>query len=559
MAADTTDAIVSFAIKNVDEDRCKDSDEGITTDDQIMEDVNARRWKLTKSNIKEHWNRVLTVLNGKNLIEKWLTSITSNETVMSTLQESREASESALKLAIEDKDNQLLASSRRFAQAFRSDRDVHQVVSLIKEIEEDQTVRELFQKCQKQFKDVSELNDQELEEITELLRQLEASDIFKLLKEKVERIIDKYFDKQVFQDGVTVVRSIKESEELAEILRQGKSILSREDSQNNIHEVVRLGEQLIDKVRNTDAGANLLKKQDAAYSSVTAFVKDSPLKSPIEALKKNVNFLEEVKMVFIPWIKDQLLSLRLPTLTGNKSTKFGDVDYELSNIVLSELRLPVDCLDISWDHELIINVNNIEAALNNFEWKYRKSTFPRLRDALDVFLSLNNLYSDLITICASTISLAVTNNLADIKNVAATFETLKIVTSGTGARYVITSDFFSGCIMLLSLGLAKVLRQKAIQKRLQEVLNKHVSTLVSSINHLITAYVNKVALIKDKLSRQRNLGDTNRSISESALHRPNFHLNIPSPQVANSSSHTNFQNSHSTSALNESPLADDKY
>ncbi|EDV23388.1 uncharacterized protein TRIADDRAFT_57963 [Trichoplax adhaerens] len=479
MAADTTDAIVSFAIKNVDEDRCKDSDEGITTDDQIMEDVNARRWKLTKSNIKEHWNRVLTVLNGKNLIEKWLTSITSNETVMSTLQESREASESALKLAIEDKDNQLLASSRRFAQAFRSDRDVHQVVSLIKEIEEDQTVRELFQKCQKQFKDVSELNDQELEEITELLRQLEASDIFKLLKEKVERIIDKYFDKQVFQDGVTVVRSIKESEELAEILRQGKSILSREDSQNNIHEVVRLGEQLIDKVRNTDAGANLLKKQDAAYSSVTAFVKDSPLKSPIEALKKNVNFLEEVKMVFIPWIKDQLLSLRLPTLTGNKSTKLGDVDYELSNIVLSELRLPVDCLDISWDHELIINVNNIEAALNNFEWKYRKSTFPRLR--------------------------------------------VEIVTSGTGASWLYNATF---------------------------------SWFSESIK---ATYVNKVALIKDKLSRQRNLGDTNRSISESALHRPNFHLNIPSPQVANSSSHTNFQNSHSTSALNESPLADDKY
>lgn len=32
----------------------------------------------------------------------------------------------------------------------------------------------------------------------------------------------------------------------------------------------------------------------------------------MELLKKNQNFLEEVKVIFIPWIKDQLLSLQLP-------------------------------------------------------------------------------------------------------------------------------------------------------------------------------------------------------------------------------------------------------
>jgi len=99
---------------------------------------------------------------------------------------------------------------------------------------------------------------------------------------------------------------------------------------------------------------------------VTALDQDQ-IKSSIEA---------EVKS----FLSEQLRNVQIPPQSGQTDTSMGTYKYDISEMVLSDMKFENVKVDIQ-QRKITISVKDLEAHMKNVSWKYAQIKFPYLKDS----------------------------------------------------------------------------------------------------------------------------------------------------------------------------------
>jgi len=186
---------------------------------------------------------------------------------------------------------------------------------------------------------------------------------------------------------------------------------------------------------------------------VTALDQDQ-IKSSIEA---------EVKS----FLSEQLRNVQIPPQSGQTDTSMGTYKYEISEMVLSDMKFDNVKVDIQ-QRKITISVKDLEAHMKNVSWKYAQIKFPYLKDSgtLDASVSQVSCNIDFeIKPMGGGPALTLSNFNINIASV-------ELKTQGGTASWLYNFLFklFKGQIKI------------AIQDQLHQVLSSSVTMLTDNIN-----------------------------------------------------------------------------
>ena len=484
--------------KNVD--RSLDSSDGevgdwetISLDDCTLLEGKEAAMRVKRQSLLSRWHAVVRVVGarsgrGRGVLEKselWLKSATENEDLIDVLRRGKQSGKLSIESLRKSEENaEILDRGREIIDSLKLKEDVQQTVSILEDFQHEESYLKLLEEGKKLFEDedATLTSRDQLEKAQVILRQLEQSETFKRLKSHVETTAVKYCDEETIKQGKQVVKNVKTSEEFKQLVTEGKKVVSRfatgeeQDLSASVSGLVQLGGQVVQHAKASDAGAALVEKGSKVVENLTEAWKANKMQSQAaEILKQNEEFVEDVKNVVLPWARDQLLSLQLPVVTGSKMTKMGNVNYELSDMQLSSLAIPVDKVTMWWDMDCLhVDITGLHAAMKNFTWQYNKMSFPWLKDDGKADTSIGG-GSFHVTI---EIKASVT-----ITELSAHFDSFQLETRQTRASWL-----YNTLIYWFKDGL-----QTTLNEQLNLMLDLHAASLSDAINKVVRQHLPKLA------------------------------------------------------------------
>lgn len=468
--------------------------EKISLDECTIEEGRAAATKAKRQSLLSRWHAVVHVVSqrsgrGRRVLEeseRWLKSATENEELIDVLRRGKQTGKLSLDSIRSNEENaEILDQSKKVVESLKGNKDVLRTVGILEDFKHEESYLKLLEEGKRLFEgeqDVLESRD-DVERAQLILRQLEQSETFKRLKTHVETMAVKYCDEETISQGKQVVKHVKTSEEYQQLVAEGKKVVSRvatgeeQDLSASVTGLVRLGGQVMKQVKASDAGAALIEKgSKAAEALAEAWKADTIQAQAVEILKQNEDFIDDLKNVVLPWARDQLLSLQLPDVTGSKETRMGCVTYELSDMQLSSLGIPVDRVGISWVGDCLhVDMTGLKASMKNFKWQYNKSTFPRLKDKGKADTGISD----------GSIHIAVQiKKSVDINELSANFASFHLETRETRASWLYNTViyWFQNSI------------QTTLNEQLNRMLDLHAVTLSDAINKLLIKHLPKLAV-----------------------------------------------------------------
>lgn len=484
--------------KNVDRSLYRsDGDLGdwemISIDDCTVEEGKKAAMIVKRQSLLSRWHAVVNVVSarsrrGRIVLEKselLLKSATENDDIVDVLKKGKQRGKLGIdSICNNDTNVEILDRGRELIDSFKVKEDVQQAVSILEDFQYEEGYLKLLEEGKKLFEedDATLMSMDQLEKAHNILQQLEQSETFKRLKSHVEATAVKYCNEETLKQGKQVVKQVKTSKEFKQLVTEGKKVVSRfatgdeQDISASVSGLVQLGGQVMQHVKASDAGAALVKKGSKMVENLTEVWKANKMQSQaVEILKQNEDFVEDVKNVVLPWARDQLLSVQLPVMMGSKTTKMGKVSYELSDLQLSSLVIPVDNVNMWWDHDCLhVNISGLHAAMKNFAWQYNQMSFPWVKDNGKADTSISGGSFHLTIEIKSSVT---------ITELSAHFDSFKLETRQTRASWL-----YNALIYWFKDGL-----QTTLNEQLNLMLDLQASTLSDAINKVVRQHLPKLA------------------------------------------------------------------
>ena len=273
--------------------------------------------------------------------------------------------------------------------------------------------------------------------------------------------IDKEATALLFKNGVNVALHNKESRKFAkDALTNGKDLVERLSQEEHIHAMLLNGKNMFKDMK-----------------------KSGELR---ELLKANVQFVTDLADTAIPFVRDQLLAMHIPSLGGTKPLSVGGkLTFELSNIVLSGLTIPVKGIKIDFTDSILIQVVNIGAEIKGMKWSYSQSGFPYLKDSGTGGCTVKN--------AEGKISFKIEFSKEGQPYLAVSDAEFKIGSLDINVGATTASFIYN---VLLSLFSSVIKNQ--VESEISKLINKHVGKLTTKINKLAAKYWPKIFSDKNK-------------------------------------------------------------
>jgi hypothetical protein len=88
-----------------------------------------------------------------------------------------------------------------------------------------------------------------------------------------------------------------------------------------------------------------------------------------------------LRQQMLPLLLSQLNQMQIPRISDTTDTSLGKISFDVNTITLADVVLPAEELQVNMQNaSLTINADQIAAKLNQFDWSYRKHSFPKLKD-----------------------------------------------------------------------------------------------------------------------------------------------------------------------------------
>ncbi|XP_062513970.1 uncharacterized protein LOC134189643 [Corticium candelabrum] len=463
-----------------------------------VDDCTIDEGRKTAANMKRHallarWHVVVCVLSsrggrGQGVLtesEKWLKSATENDELVNVLKRGKKSGKSTLDSILTNEANvEIVERSKEMVESLKVNEDVKQTVSILEDFKREEGYMRLLEEGKKLFEGDEELllSREQFERAHVILCQLEQSETFERLKGQMKTMAVKYCDDETISQGKEIVKHVKTSETFHDLVTEGKRVIARfatgeeQDLSESVTGLVKLGGQVVKQVKASDAGSALFKKGTQTVESLAEAWKADTLQSQAaDILKQNEDFIDDLKNVVLPWIRDQLLSVMLPVVTGSKETKLGCVNYELSDMQLSSLVVPVDNVTIRWEKSCLhVNITGLQAAMKSIKWQYNKPTFPQLTDdgKADAGITGGSFH----------VAVEIKKSV-EITELASSFASLHIEMKGTRASWVYNAliYWFKNRI------------QNVLNEELNQMLDLQAATLSDAVNKLVRKHLPKLA------------------------------------------------------------------
>jgi nucleosome binding factor SPN SPT16 subunit len=84
-----------------------------------------------------------------------------------------------------------------------------------------------------------------------------------------------------------------------------------------------------------------------------------------------------VKKMAMVYITEAVTSAKIPTIKGTKD--WGT--YDIIGVQINKLDITQDSLEVVISRVITVNVSDVSADLADFDFKYDKTTFPKIQDA----------------------------------------------------------------------------------------------------------------------------------------------------------------------------------
>eukprot|EP01105_Mastigella_eilhardi_P015853 TRINITY_DN3629_c0_g1_i5.p1 TRINITY_DN3629_c0_g1~~TRINITY_DN3629_c0_g1_i5.p1 ORF type:complete len:824 (-),score=286.53 TRINITY_DN3629_c0_g1_i5:53-2473(-) len=492
--------------------------------------------------IKEQEETRLLLEKGKELVKHWKDSEqakqlrSEGEEFLGKIQGKEEfaqffAEGKTFVAALKDQDSviepdqveRLLKQGVKLADTVGEDKQCKSLLSLAQNVLKEVKAQEKNKSLWKQRKEMLEqyLRDADpqmaaalkpfMDEGGKLIEDLKAADTVKLMKEgkKIVAALLKERAAKLGEDGdvnvnmgdlvddgkkwmTSLLDELDEKDGKSEKLDKLVLRVSEATDDKEAQALIQRSHKLLTDVAASEHGHNLLHqgKQVAQQLSergeirtllthTKQLLQDATARDQFAALvAENREFLVEVKRAAVPFITEQVVAIKVPPISGTKSSSLGEVHYELRDIVFAGIELQPENADIAFDtasKTVALSVKQLCAHIKSFTWSYSKNSFPRLKD--------NGTASANVTNATCNVSFSFD---FDEKGKPSVNVTNFLFTIGT--LTVKTGDCRASGIYNWVLGLFSTRIKEAVQNQINTTVVKTATKLTTKLNALVKLY-----------------------------------------------------------------------